>query len=201
MTDKLQEYKERQKDWRDISISQLATANNILLTLASGLIVFCIDKKKVNASIHFDFTQTINWQLLTYWISILLLGLSIFYGLCVLLIRLYDFRITRHISLTRQRFYKVNQENANKELPYTDFGKFKIKDRIKAIFKITFCELPFINPEDAKKINGNDNLLKNFQYLRKTADILGTTTWIWTKIQILLFLVSGIIYLIHQLTL
>lgn len=196
MTDKLKEYKDRHKDWRDISISQLSTANNILLTLSSGLLVFCIDKNKVGR-IHIDISQTINWQLTTYWFSVILLGLSILYGIGVLLSRLYDFRISRHIALTRQRFYKASD---GKELPYDDFGSFKTDDRIKALFRIVFCKLPFINSTGIKGLMENDKLKNDFQYLRKTADILGSTTWKWTKIQVGLFLVSGVVYLIHQST-
>ncbi|MBX2932027.1 MAG: hypothetical protein KF781_08790 [Chitinophagaceae bacterium] len=200
MVDKLQEYKDRQKEWRNISISQLSTVNNVLLTLSSGLFVFCIDKKKVS-EIHFNFCHSINWQVASYWVSVLILGISIFFGLGVLFSRLYDFRISRHISLTRLRFYKEYKNADKKELPYNDFGKFKTSDRVQALFNCIFCELPFINSDDAKKVLENDKVKTDFQNLRKTADILGSITWKWTKIQIGLFLVSGIIYLLHQLTL
>jgi len=196
MADKLQEYKDRQKEWRDISITQLSTANNILLTLSSGLLVFCIDKKKVGR-IYIDFSLPVNWQLATYWASVFLLGLSILFGIGVLLSRLYDFRISRHLALTRQRFTK---ETEGQELPYNDLGSFKRIDRVKALFAITFQTMPFINPDDIKKLLENNKLKNDFQYLRRTSDKLGSGTWRWTKIQIGLFLVSGVVYLIHQLT-
>lgn len=200
MVDKLQEYKDRQKEYRNISILQLSTVNNVLLTLSSGLFVFCIDKKKTT-EIHFNFCHSINWQVTTYWSSVLILGASIFFGLGVLFSRLYDFRISRHISLTRLRFYKEHKDADKKELPYNDFGKFKTSDRVLALFNCIFCELPFINSDNAKNILENDKLKTDFQNLRRTADILGSITWKWMKIQIGLFLVSGIIYLLHQLTL
>jgi hypothetical protein len=129
-----------------------------------------------------------------------LLGVSIIYGIGVLLSRLYDFRISRHIALTRQRFYKTHEKDDKKELPYDDFGDYKAIDRVKALFTIIFCKLPFINSEDSAKILDNEILKKNFQRLRRIADILGTTPWRWTKIQIGLFLVSGVIYLAYHLT-
>lgn len=200
MSDKLQEYKDRHKEWRDISISQLSTANNILLTLSSGLFVLCIDKNMAS-EIHFNLYHSINCQVATYWLSVLLLGVSIFYGLGVLFCRLYDFRISRHIALARLRFHKEHKNADKKELPYNGFGKFKTSDRVQVLFKCIFCELPFISPDDAKNILENKKLENDFQNLRKTTDILGSTTWKWTKIQVGLFLVSGIIYLLHQLTL
>lgn len=196
MADNLQEYKERQKEWRDISISQLSIANNILLTLSSGLLVFCFDKNKTE-SIFIDFSQPINWQLTTYWASVFFLSLSIFFGVGVLFSRLYDFRISRHIALTRQRFYKVTD---GKKLPHEDFGSFTMLDRVGAVFTILFSKLPFINQADIENILENEKLKRNFQHLRKTADLLGSATWRWTKIQIGLFLMSGIVYLFHHLT-
>ena len=194
MTDKLQEYKDRQKDWRDISISQLSAVNNILLTLTSGLFVFSIDKKKVG-SIHIDFSQPVDWRLTIYWIAIFILALSILFGIGVLFSRLYDFRISRHIALTRHRLYKTSE---GKELPYDDFGSYKWSDRIKALFAIIFRKLPFINPNVVMNILENKKLIDDFQYLRRTSEVLGSITWIWAKIQIGLFVVSGAVYLVHQ---
>ncbi len=45
MEDKINEYKERHKNWRDISIIQSSNANNILLTLSAGLSVLWFDAK------------------------------------------------------------------------------------------------------------------------------------------------------------
>lgn len=152
MTDKLQELKSRQKEWRDISVTQLSNTNNILLTLSSGLLAFCIEKGKAN-KFYIDFSQSINWLATTYWVSIFFLGLSITFGIGVLLTRLYDFRISRHIALTRQRFYRV-YERANKhkkELPYDDLGDFSWNDRIHALGQILFCKLPFITLGEIKK--------------------------------------------------
>lgn len=200
MTDKLQEYKNRQKEWRDISVTQLSNTNNILLTLSSGLLAFCIDKEKA-FKFHIDLSQRVDWLATTYWISIFLLGLSIAYGIGVLFSRLYDFRISRHIALTRQRFYKVYEtdDTHKKELSYDDLGDFSCTDRIIALGQILFCKLPFITLDEIKKITDQKKFDEKFERLRRTADILGTASWRWTKIQVSLFLISGLTYLIHRL--
>lgn len=197
MSNKLAEYKDRHKEWRDISISQLSMVNNILLTLSSGLFVVCINAK--TEKINFNLCYPLNLQATTYYLSILLLCASIFYGHGVLISRLYDFRISRHIALTRQRFYKANENTNKKELSYSEFSEFSIADRFNALFFCVFYKLPFINSDDAKKVLGNKKLEYDFQTLRKTVHILGSITWRWTKIQIGLFLASGVIYLINKI--
>ncbi|HQV79190.1 MAG TPA: hypothetical protein PLJ42_10510 [Chitinophagales bacterium] len=201
MTDKLQELKQRQKEWRDITVTQLSNTNNILITLASGLFVFCIGNAKT-PTFHIEFSQSIDWLAATYWASIFLLGLSIAFGICVLLTRLYDFRISRHIALTRQRFYRAYEKNTNnnkKELPYDDLGDFSCIDRVSVLVQILFCKLPFFTSDEIKNITDQNKFDDKFKKLRVIADTLGTATWRWTKIQIGLFIMSGLMYLFYRL--
>jgi len=191
MLDKLQELKNRQKEWRDISVGQLSNTNNVLLTFASGLFVFCIDKGKMN-KFHIDLSQDVDIQVATYWISILLLGLSIVYGIGVLLSRLYDFRITRHIALTRQRYYKKYE----KELSYNDLIDPDWIDRVCAMGQIVFRNSYFITSNEIEVLS-KEVFENKFSNLRKLSAILGTASWRWTKIQIGLFLLSGLIYFVH----
>lgn len=172
MTDKLQELKQRQKEWRDITVTQLSNTNNILITLASGLFVFCIGNAKT-PTFHIEFSQSIDWLAATYWASIFLLGLSIAFGICVLLTRLYDFRISRHIALTRQRFYRAYEKNTNnnkKELPYDDLGDFSCIDRVSVLVQILFCKLPCLTPDRLeKRQNGRRFKPSNSKFYTLTA--------------------------------
>jgi len=194
--EKLQEYKQSQKEWRDISGNQLSNANNILLTFSSALFVFLLDKD--NKGIYLEKSQNIDWNILLYWISIFFLSLSILYGFCVLITRLYDARISRHIVLTRQRFFKEheNEEDDKKELPRNDFEDFKLCDRIEILWRIIFTKLPFIKSEEISK---KKDILVSFQDLRRISKVLGTATWRWTKIQFGLLLFSGLTYLISNI--
>ena len=181
------EYTERQKDWRTISVTQLSNANNILLTLSTGLLAFCFEKPHVS-KIYIDTRDDISYTNLSFISSIILLGLSIGYGIAVLFSRLCDFRISRQIALTRQRTKIV--------LPDQDLGKFNSCDRIKIFMKVLFKELPFISKEEIAKMNDKD-LKAKFNELRKICHILGTATWRWTKVQALLFLCSIFVYLTY----
>ena len=111
---------------------------------------------------------------------------------------MYDARISRHIVLTRQRFYKEykNEGNGKNELPRNDFPDFNFCDRIETLWKVMFCKLPFIKSE---RILKKEAITDDFQKLRRISKILGTATWKWTKIQFVLFLLSGFVYLIFSL--
>lgn len=191
------DYKQSQKEWRDISVTQLSNTNNVLITLSSGLLAFIMDKSEKNQFI-INFSHKINYETATYWCSVFILGISLCYGISVLLTRLYDFRISRHIILTRQRFYKsyINDVNHTKELSRSDLGKFNWKDRVSIFWSIIFCEFPRI---ETTRIDNKENIDDDFKKIRIMSKVLGTATWRWTKIQVFLFLLSGFIYLIHNL--
>ncbi|MGV0938393.1 hypothetical protein [Empedobacter falsenii] len=188
---KLEEYKKSQNEWRNIAGNQLSNANNLLITFSSALFVFILRSSKKN-KIYFDSSKVFDFNIFTYWLSILLLSLSILFGFFVLISRLYDARISRHIVLTRQRYLSKHQI----ELPRNNFQEFEFYDRIFVLWKIIFYKLPFINSE---KILSNKKINKEFNELRRPSKILGTITWKWTKLQLILFLLSGFLYLLHCL--
>lgn len=59
MNDKLAEYTQRHKEWRDISTTQLSTANNILITISSGYLILIFDKAEL-IKLHFDINSNID---------------------------------------------------------------------------------------------------------------------------------------------
>ncbi|MCK6463184.1 MAG: hypothetical protein L6Q29_05215, partial [Candidatus Pacebacteria bacterium] len=74
------DYVERHRKWQEVMISQLSNANNILLTLASGLLAFCFDKQLVK-SIRIYLGAEIDWPVFFYAMSMVLLSLSLLYGI------------------------------------------------------------------------------------------------------------------------
>lgn len=195
--DKLNEYKQRQKEWRDISVTQLSNVNNILITLSTGLLVFGIENREKN--IQFVLCSCIDWNDTLFVISVILMCISIGYGIAVLFSRLYDFRISRHLALTRQRFYKEQRkEDKDRLLPDNNLGKFNYCDRIITFLQILMCKIDFINKDDIKTKPITETKSR-FKSLRKKSKILGEATWLWTKYQVFFFLLSAIIYLITQL--
>lgn len=51
--DKLRDYKQSQREWRDTSVTQLSNTKIILLTLITGLLAFYFEKGHIT-QIHFS---------------------------------------------------------------------------------------------------------------------------------------------------
>jgi len=192
MTEKNQDYKERYKEWREISVTQLSTTNNILLTISAGLLAFCFDKE-IFKKITIDTTQSICWTHFFYAASIISLAISMTFGIGVLFTRLYDFRISRHLALTRKRLYSKKQAL----LPDNDLGDINWCDRINGIFQILFIKLPFITKTEIDSFESGRQLTTNFNKLRRLSNILGSASWRWTKLQAFLFFLSVLFYVLH----
>jgi hypothetical protein len=193
MTEELKTYSDRHRFWTQISLEQLSTTNNLLLTISTGFLAFCFDKQSIK-SIITDSTLSYNWSLFYYFASLALIALSITLGIAVLFCRLYDFRISRHLSLTRKRFFeeKIDVKKLEK-----DFDPFNLCDRLSAIYSIIFKELPFIIKKDLNDYEKDENLKDKFNRLRKISKVLGSASWLWTKNQVLLFFSSVICYVLH----
>lgn len=182
--DKLNEYKQRSKEWRDISINQLSYVNNVFISLTTGYLIFRLENNKIDLSINFK--EEIDWGSFMSFFSIVMGGLSLIYGIGVLLSRLYDFRISRNLALTRKRFY----EDKKKKLDDGELENSCFYDRIKVVLEIVFCKIDFISKNEVEKNEVEDR----FNKLRRKANILGEITWIWMKCQVLFFLISVLMY-------
>jgi hypothetical protein len=189
---KIEDYKNRYKEWRDLSVNQLSNVNNVFTSLSIGFLALIFKPK-----LFIDLTISVPDAELKPTIlcfSLLILVLSILFGLFVLLTRLNDFRISRHLALTRQRtlcFYESKKgllpNNRN------DDNDFNFCDRLKAFCKIIFCRIEFVTREDIEKKEVSI-VKKKFERLQKLSDILGIATWRWLKLQILFFLLSIVLY-------
>lgn len=187
MSNKEKDFEQLHSDWRNISINQLSFTNNLILTFSSGFFIYIFSDKKIpdfhiNTNVNFVFTKFV------FAFCIIFLVLSIIYGIAILFTRLYDFRITRNILFARSR--------TNNQLKYIDFSEFTFNERVCALWKILFKKLPFLTREDAKKSIDDKEFIKKFEELLKLSKILGTSSWIWTKFQILHLSLSFILYLI-----
>lgn len=202
MTDTENNYIERHRHWQDLAINQLSTSNNFLLTISIGLLAFCFDKnsfKQINFCLCSCET---NWPLTLHFIALLFLTIAIMYGIVVLATRLYDFRITRNISLTRQRFYTENKKritstNPNaailpaSEFPYPSFHK-----RSAAIFKVIFFEIKLLTKTESLKVKTNNDALNKFNSLREFSFTLGTVSWRFPRFQVLYFGLATLFYIL-----
>ena len=195
MTDKLDEYRERQREWRDISTTQLSNANNILITISAGYLVLIFDKteiRKININTSFDF----DWPLIFYCGALCLTLIAIFLGILVLLNRLYDFRISRHIALTRQRVFDKHKE----PLSASSTEEVSFVDILKAQKNLFFKDIDFISVEEIEKFKETkDEFAKRFDQLRRQAKVFGITSHKWTKFQTVSLLFSLFLYIIYIL--
>jgi hypothetical protein len=168
--------------WRDIAITQLSNANNTILGFSTGFIVFCLDKCDT-IRFNLNFASEFEKSKLFFGLCLLSLLFSVFYGISVLVSRLYDFRITRHITLTRIRSIK--------KLDYDEFESSNMCNRINALFLIIFKEIPFITKDKAEKLELKN---KEFNELRKLSFVLGEATWLWIKFQVFYFLLGCLFF-------
>ena len=104
MTDKLEDYKARHIRWQNFAITQLGYTNNIIITLSIAFLAYAVDKTYLST---FSLTKgTFVLKMFVYLWSLSFMLISIAFGVFTSISRLYDFKITRHIALTRQRFFE-----------------------------------------------------------------------------------------------
>ena len=198
-------YIERHRHWQEQAVNQLSIANNFLLTMSTGLLAFVFDKN-LFAQMHFTIRICdIDLSKTFYGFSLFFILLSIWTGIIVLVSRLYDFRITRHVTLVRQRFYQNNKEKISVEdknaavLSARDFKYPSIRQRVVAIFKVLFVKIEFINSEEMSYVKADFPSAK-FNSLRELSFWLGAISWKWTKLQGLYFFISALFYCIFLWT-
>jgi len=195
MGNELSDYKERYIRWQGISLTQLGYTNNILLSLTIGFLAIAFDKDYLN-TLSFSKDSFFNLKMCFYFLTILFLLLSIVYGVLTSLSRLYDFKITQQIVLTRQRFYD-EYKNQPKALPNYNFQRPKFKLRFKTLCFVLFHPINYIDKKEIKNFLNNEQSLKNFNKLRRIANTLGVLTWRLLKFQFLFLVISMLFYSIN----
>ena len=205
MTDKETNYIERHRHWQDQAINQLSTANNFMLTISIGLLAFCFDKTVFSKMKFCVCSCKIDWSLTLHFFALLFLTIAIIYGMAVLVTRLYDFRITRNISLTRQRFYTENEKRISDDnpnaavLPATEFPYPSFRKRVNAIFKVVFIEIDLLTKAESLEVKSNEHTLNKFNSLREFSFILGTISWRLPRFQALYFGLATVLYVLSLL--
>jgi hypothetical protein len=199
MSDNLElesKYHEREMRWNNKTLNELSFLNNLILTLSVGFLAFSY-KTELLKNAHFAI-KDINWSITLIIFSLFAIVFSILIGLIVSINRLIDFRLTRFINLIRYRMIK----HASKKLDESTPEKF---GRVKRFFlPLPFIlKFPRITIEECKKFkdlssNEKKMILDKFKLLRKITFNLGYSTWRKTLLQILLFAVSILLYLLAQ---
>ena len=191
MENELQGYKDRQQFWTEISVAQLSITNNLLLTISTGFLAFCFDKQEIKDLL---LKADNNSSLFFYFLSLVFIALSTTLGIGVLFCRLYDFRISRHLSLTRKRFFEKHSNMINIE---KDNKKVNLYDRVQILYKILFHKFPYIDIESVNNYPESEKIFESVKKLKRHSKVLGSATWLWTKIQVLYFFCAVICYVFH----
>lgn len=192
MDEKFREYKERHIRWQNFTLMQLGYSNNIALTLGIGFLALAFDSESIS-ELSFGPDSGFSPILLIEISTVLSLLISIGFGLLTSMSRLYDFRITRHIALTRQRYYEKS-ENKPLDLPANDFPKIKFRLSLKTLCRILCYPIDLIDKKEIKELTRNKQSLYKFNRLRLIASILGNLSWTLLRFQFLFLMFSMLLY-------
>lgn len=193
--DKLQEYINRNNFWTDKTITQLGYSINLFTTIGIALLGYIITHRDEFPHLSFSCDAEFSWILTLFLIGTISTVFSIGFGFASILSRLFDFRITRHLALTRKRFLTKNKEKAlseNRDLGLIDSKIIDISnERNYPVFKKNILgKSEFITENDFKE----SRVIDKFEKLRKESNILGDLTWKYHRYQIGLFFLGILTY-------
>ena len=183
---KIEEYTNRHEFWRDKVLTQLGFSINLFLTIGFGLIAFLVSQKDKYPTVEMHTDWKFNWNLALYIATMILTSVSILLGAISVTSRLFDLRITSHITLVRKR----SVEKINQLLP-DNFSTSKKKNILANYISTVFKKIERILDED---YNDFESLTAKFKNLRNQTDQLGNLVWISHKLQILIILIAVLLY-------
>ncbi|GLU55114.1 hypothetical protein [Dyadobacter frigoris] len=179
------EYDERYKNWSAKALEQLGFTNNLIITLSVAFLgfLFTIDNAKCNNK--------------CFYITIIIVCcISILFGILAMISRLYDFKITRNITLIRKIYFKKNNVKRTGtekgKLPHSQKGKNSLLDSFYVVLKVFFYDIDNLSIEMS-------DLIQNFKKRSELSNSLGFATWRFFKLQTGVFVISILLYLIFYL--
>ncbi|GEM_PF-1183220 len=191
---KIEEYRmvlqNAKSTYRDIAITQLSIANNLLLTLAIGFLTFNFDTSK---KVLIDLKSSIDWNICFYILFVISGVVSIICGIAVIFSRLYDFKITRYIIKIRLRI--LNKYGI--KLEYNNYPSPFLKEELITLFTVFFKKTKpihnkFVNNYQIHKVEFN----QEFEKFRKLSAVLGKISIHFTKLQALFLIISILAFVI-----
>jgi hypothetical protein len=189
--DKRKEYDIRYSFWTEKAITQFGYSINLFTTIGISSLFYLLSKKEIFPTVIIKYSYQIDWKLLFYLLSILFILISIIYGFISISSRLYDFRITRHLSLSRKRFLNRSKSREDNGL-IKDIIITTPKGKDWKYFKeIIFNDINFINEDD---IINERAFLDKFREMQLKSNVLGKISWKAHKTQIIIFIIGLIFY-------
>lgn len=184
--EKGKEYSERHSFWTNQTLNQLGFSINLFLSIGIGFIAYLVPQRNNYPKIYFDCNAEICWELTIYFAAMFLVFISIVSGAISVTSRLYDLRLTRHIIWVRKRAIK----KIGKLLP-EGFIDLKNDSLCRNFLNTILYKLPFITDSD---YDDHEKLKEKFKGLRKRSKLLGELSWRTHNLQIILTILSTIIY-------
>lgn len=185
--EKKKEYVERYKYWTTHALNILTFSINFFLTLSLFTIGLLINSDIFFSQISFTCCE-IDLILTIKVLAILILALSFFLGGAAVYFRLYDARITRHISSSRYRFIKKeNDYLCDNNLTEKNFSEI-----VEFIFSYKKNRISDEQLRMAHKALAEGKLSE----LRSISQALGKYTWIFHNWQIASFLFGFLFYIV-----
>ncbi|UYN87612.1 MAG: hypothetical protein KIT51_04955 [Cyclobacteriaceae bacterium] len=196
---KKNEYSKRHSFWTAQALEQFGYSINLFTTITIGFLGYLVSIRDKFPDLQFYWDGEIHWPLVLYFSTLITLFISIAIGFVSILSRLTDFRISRHLSLTRKRL--LSQKKNVEEDKIEDKERLinsGISDTSKYSYYETFKnnvikKIDFINQTDFKNI---ESMKEKFERLRAESRILGDITWAAHKTQIIFFLIAIFMYCI-----
>lgn len=186
---KYREYYERHSYWQNIAISHMSFSINLFLTISLAFLGFIVNSSNMNnIDLIFSVTEPDPGITLIF-ISVIMGGLSILYGILSVLTRIADFNLTRNVVYTRKLFYSKKNDVLKTEKVKRKGNWFSIILNTKKYL----ISSEFIRAEEKDAINKE---LTNLIYWK---EVLGGNTWFFHKIQIGSFACMMIFWIISVL--
>ncbi|RLD61152.1 MAG: hypothetical protein DRJ01_08420 [Bacteroidetes bacterium] len=184
LKNKLDEYTVRNNFWTDKAINQFGYSLNLFTTVGIGLLGYLVTNRNKFPEFEYIKDGDINCSLVFYYSSLVIIFISVLFGFISILSRLYDFRLTRHLALTRKRFLK--RKKSKDGLINSKIIDISNDNYCKAFRKNVFGKIEFVNETHFD----NGTVSSQFEELRRNSKILGAVSWKAHKIQIVFFVIG-----------
>src|SRR5688572_8204491 len=122
----IEKYDRRETFWTEQSLQQLGYSINFFLTIGVAFLGYLITIRSNYPKFHFVLLGAIEWKLVIYYAVLLIVFGSVLIGSISVIIRLYDLRITRHITSARKKTMKIYKRKLpEKYIELSNEGFFK----------------------------------------------------------------------------
>ncbi len=178
--EKLKEYTERERFWTQQVLNQFGYTINLFTTMGIGFLGYLISIRAKYPKIIMDSSLPFDWNIALYFLTVASVFVSVLLGAISIISRLYDLRITRHLTWSRREVFK----ELTMYLPanFVDLKGESLVRSMKVFIAVLCRKMEFIGVVEK---DNHDQLKVRFEDLRKEAKVLGDLSWRADKAQII----------------